>query len=234
MYETNPIGYCLYTLQTKADNSYYWLLTRRFSDKHSLISFLADSVVTNNYDDSSRWHSDYFDKINVTENDTYHWDTVSLTNTVYGLRYYKVNHHHSLRPYLFTLEDGATIVDVRNFKEEVFALVYARLNGMFPEKGYGWDNSWKHRRTKSHTCIYYHNNSHFHRTLRNSYVEEYEDEAGNIVKFTPKPKELVAKYKWRDDYWSKGECGWKTHKNKHQWEHNLKNKEKRALKNERA
>jgi hypothetical protein len=26
---------------------------------------------------------------------------------------------------------------------------------------------------------------------------------------------------WRDNFWRKGECGWKTHKHKHQWEHNI-------------
>lgn len=220
MHINPPEKYCLYTLQTdKSDNPIYWALTRKFPDKASLVSFLADSVNTNDYDDSARWTCQYFNEINVTESDTYAWETLTWKTSPSGLRIPNVVTHRSLRPYHFETESGAS-VDVRNFKDEVFARVRARMVGLIPEKRYYYNSRWNRQGQPWHHCTHYRTNSHLYTRLRNTHTEEYEDE--NVyVKFKPKPKDIEAKYMWRDDFWRFGESGWKTHKHKHQWEHNI-------------
>lgn len=211
--------YRLYTLRTnKKDDTMYWEFTREYPNKTSMIEDLSYAVNTHGYDDSSRWTCKYFDEINVTESDTYMWDTLTWFTTPHGVRFPRVNVHHGLRPYHFETDSGAS-VDIRNFKDEIFARVHARRANLLPKETYSY-KPYHRRYPKSHHCTHYHGKSHFYSRLRNTHVEEYEDD--NIhVKFKPKAKDLEAKWKWYDDFWGHGECGWKTHKHKHQWEHKI-------------
>lgn len=221
MYINNtPEKYRLYTLKTdRSGNPIFWAFTREFPDKSSLISFLADHVSTHDYEDSSRWTCEYFNDINVTEEDTYIWEEFKWRTDRFGHRVPHFTSHRGLRPYHFETDKGAS-VDVRNFKDEVFARVHARQAGLISEKRYY--HNWRRNRQGMayHHCCHYRTNSHLYTRLLNTHTEEYEDE--NIhVKFKPKAKDTEAKFMWRDDFWRKGECGWKTHKHKHQWEHNI-------------
>lgn len=222
MYTNNTVEkFYLYELKiAEADNSQYWQLTRTFPSKDSLISFLASSINTHYSDFSYHWTSIYFDKLNVTENDEHVFTTLTYVKSNYsGIIFPHVETHRQLRPYLFINEFGAT-VDVRNFKEEVFARVYARQAGLLPAKQY----TYRRRRQGQayHHCIHYRTNSHLYTRFLNTHDEEYEDCDGHIVKWKAKPKDKEAKFKWRDDFWTKGPTGWKEHKARYQYEHNLK------------
>lgn len=219
MHINSPVKYRLYTLRTnKADNSKYWEFTREYPNKNALIDYLSHSVKTHGYDDPSRWTCRYFDEINVTESDFYTWETITWITSPWGTRLPRVNEYRDLRPYHFETENGKS-VDVRNFKDEIFARVHARRANLLPKEAYSY-KPWHRKYPKSHHCTHWHGNGHLYTRFRNTHVEEYEDE--NIsVKFKPKAKDLEAKWKWRCDFWSHGECGWKTHRHKHQWEHKL-------------
>lgn len=216
---TNPSEkYYLYTLRTARDNSRYWQLVREYPSKEALINSIADSVNTHGSDLAHRWTSEYFDEINVTGQDTYTWETFHWKTDRFGHRVPFFETHHGLRPYLFCTEDGAN-VDVRNFKDEIFARVRAKQAKLLPETAYP-HIPWRRRSPKSHTCIHYRSDSQLYTRFRNSFVEEYEDD-DIYVKFAPKSKDIEAKYKWRDDFWTRGECNWKSHRHQHQWEHRL-------------
>lgn len=221
MYINPEEKYYFYALQTdKTTGSHYWQLRRRFENKKELIEFLANSVDTNGYADVNRWSSEYFKLINVTGEDTHVNDYTTFTRDSRGFRLFVCNREETLRPYYF-MDSHERTIDVRKFKNEVFAFVHARLSGLVPEKKYFYDYGHRYRRgPKSHHAYYHHSNSHFYRRFLNTHTEEYEDD--NIyVKFSPKPKDIEAKYKWSDDFWRRGECGWKTHKHKKQWMHRL-------------
>jgi hypothetical protein len=220
MHIKTPEKYYFYTLtEYKSNNMIYLQLKRTFSDKNSLISFLADSVCTYGYNDSARWTCPYFNEINVTGNDYFISEVWSSYKDELGIIVPNIKTYKHLRPYYFETDNGKT-VDVRNFKDEVYARVYAKQAKLIPEPHYTYKYKGRYQRPTSHTCLLFHTNSHFYRRLKQTHNEEYKDE--NIyVKFKPKAKDVEAKCKWYDDFWSKGESGWKTHKHRHQWEHKL-------------
>lgn len=218
MHITTPEKYRLYTLRTDKTGSLYWEFTKEYPNKEALVDSLSHAVNAHGYDDSSRWTCKYFNEINVTGQDAYTWETFEYRTDRFGHRVPHFTSHHSLRPYYFCTESGAS-VDVRNFKDEIFARVHARRASLLPKEVYSY-KPYHRRYPKSHHCTHYHGKSHFYTRLRNTYVEEYEDD--NIyVSFKPKAKDIEAKWKWYDDFWGRGECGWKTHKHKYQWEHKI-------------
>lgn len=223
MYANNTTEkFYLYELKIdKTDNSQYWQLTRTFPSKDSLISFLASSVNTHDSDFYYHWTSIYFDELNVTENDEHVFTTLTYVKSDYSnIVLPHTTEHRQLRPYLFLNEFGIH-VDVRTFQEEVFARVYASLAGLLPEAQYRYHKRRRQGRAYHH-CVHYRTNSHLYTRFLNTHDEEYEDCDGNVVKWKAKPKDKTAKFKWRDDFWTKGPAGWKEHRARYQYEHNLR------------
>ena len=109
-----------------------------FQSQEELVYFLASKVKIYHYKDSTRWTCEYFELQNLTGTDTHR---------IYSWWNNKQESYQILNPYYFFDENNNT-VDVRNFKEDVFALIYADLSNLLPVQTY--QHKKYNRRKKTH------------------------------------------------------------------------------------
>lgn len=177
---------------------------RTFYSEKALISFLADNVKTHGYMDSARWELEYFDNLNIAGSDlkAYIYTTIKDGNLVTIPKY-------SYRLYYFYNSSGK-VIDIRNYKNKVFRLVYARLSNLVNE-----NNNFKRKKDRnspiSHTCCSCRKKVKYIRTARLASIPEY-------AEYIPADEKKL-KMKYYDDFWSRKDCSWKRQfKCKHQWE----------------
>ena len=178
-----------------------------FKTEKELIEFLANHVETFGYMDSEKWYCEFFKRQNLTGTDQSFFD--------FGQGFYFLNN------YLF-LDSYQRVIDVRYYKEDVYNLVYARLSNLVESKSKylrtrRFQNYKRRQHHTSHSCTLYRSDVRYFRTLRLAMIPEYQEY------IPPKDKELFSA--WRDDFWTRGECGWKSQtKFRHQWERNANRK----------
>jgi hypothetical protein len=216
MYINNPnTKITLTTIEgfDKETNTYYrkkYAYDRVFNNEKELIEFLAENTKTNDSMDMARWDNPYIDRQNLcgTDVEYYRNEYGDVTNIQY-------------KEYWFWTDDYKTI-DVRVYKDKVYQRVYARLANLLPQKErirYHYFS-----RPTSHTRGRYRSHVHYANYLRNNYAFEYEDE-NTYYKYQPKREDYEHNTYWADDFGTKVECGWKSHKYRKQWEHNVVMKE---------
>jgi len=172
-----------------------------FQSQQELVYFLASKVKIYHYKDSTRWTCEYFELQNLTGTDTHR---------IYSWWNNKQESYQILNPYYFFDENNNT-VDVRNFKEDVFALIYADLSNLLPVQTYQHK---KYNRRKKHTMTKF-RHARIYRTARFASIKEYSE-------YIPSDEKHL-KNCYYDDFYSRKSCGWKDQtKCRHQWEKHLK------------
>ena len=216
-YNNKTEKYYFYTYNQKDE---LWRCSRIFNNKQELISFLADNVVRYKFDlnwnrvktdNTNLWHSPHFDFLSMNDNDMLAGNVV--VNRM-GNEFTLMTCHSEHRYYRFYDSDWR-IIDVRDMKNEIYDYIHAKDAKLIPPKkfkSYHWNKHYGHK------CTHYRTSSHLYTRFLNTH-DEYDEEFD--YKFKSKPKDRFAKYMWRDDFWTSGETGWKTKKNKKQWMHRV-------------
>ena len=191
---------------------------RTFDSLNSLIDFLAYYVE----EIDGQYYNRYIDEINVTGRDILTvLNTKEVLDTNSG-QYIEIKHKEEyLRPYYYWRSDGASI-DVRKYMPEILKRYKAwkhNLIKLHPETHNKWRTKKRGKGNIHHTTTLW-RKPKVANCFRREYELVYEDDK-IYYKYRPDPEFIHLKSRWRDDFLSRGECGWKTHKHRHQWEHRI-------------
>lgn len=183
-----------------------------FENEKHLIHTLARYIDKNDSNDETQWTCNWINNQQLTGTDTIAY--TDEDNEVVA-RYW--------RDIWFHTENGDTI-DLRNFWPEVIKTVHAVDSGLIklmksPIKRFYWKQ--RGYIPTSHTYSNYRYNIRIGRLAKYATAEEYYEDEKFKVRIRPRGRDLQMKSVWWDDFGRRNSAGWKSHKFKKQWEHNV-------------
>ena len=189
MYQINNKSEIYYLYNCETDKHFY------IGNKDDLLRLLANEFNTYGYKDSSRWSNDYFDRLNLTMDDTVHYYLL-FEEDYYGIR-----------PFVF-YDGESRIIDIRLFFNES---VQYYLEGKFPIRKYHY------RRWNKKKHVYGRYKNEMPRTKRTKTINSIPEHKSFVRR---RDKEFpmytddtyyTVSYSWKDQYKCKKQWGHKKH-----------------------
>lgn len=191
-----------------------------FDNIEHLIHTVAGYLNRVNPNRPETWTSNWVENQNLTGT-----DVRTIVSVDYDLERVVVARYY--RNIWFHTEDGRTI-DIRDYWQDIIEAAIAADRKLIKLKRSPIRRfHWKRRgpRPVSHISVNY-RDVNLGRLARYANAEVHYEDNDYSVDILPRGRDRLFRFVWWDDFIDVRSAGWKSHKHRHQWEHNVVEREK--------